>query len=145
SRVLRGTARDRRPPRPIPVQRSRRAMNLSLLLIAVAATVALLVWASVDVGSRLLQAWRTHFTRETGFHLRELFLFVDPARLYALTLSLTVLAAGGVWLATGSIALALVVALLLALSPGLVFRALRTRRIEKIEQQLPDALQMLAG
>ena len=120
-------------------------MNLTLLLIAVAATVALLVWASVDVGSRLLQAWQTHFTRETGFHLRELFLFVDPTRLYALTLSLTVLAAGGVWLATGSIALALVVALLQALSPGLVFRALRTRRIEKIEQQLPDALQMLAG
>lgn len=120
-------------------------MSLTLLLIVVAATVALLVWASVDVGTRMLRAWRTHFTRETGFHLRELFLFVDPARLYALTLALTVLATGSVWLVTGSIALSLAVALLLALSPGLVFRSLRTRRIEKIAQQLPDALQMLAG
>ena len=110
-----------------------------------ATTVALLVWALVDLGTRLLQAWRTHFTRETGFHLRELFLFVDPARLYALILSLTALGGGGVWLVTGSVTLALAVSLLMALSPGLVFRWLRSRRLEQIEQQLPDALQMLAG
>ena len=120
-------------------------MNLTALLIAVATTVALLVWALVDLGTRLLQAWRTHFTRETGFHLRELFLFVDPARLYALILSLTALGGGGVWLVTGSVTLALAVSLLMALSPGLVFRWLRSRRLEQIEQQLPDALQMLAG
>lgn len=120
-------------------------MSLTALLIAVATTVALLVWALVDLGTRLLQAWRTHFTRETGFHLRELFLFVDPARLYALILSLTALGGGGVWLVTGSVTLALAVSLLMALSPGLVFRWLRSRRLEQIEQQLPDALQMLAG
>lgn len=120
-------------------------MNVSILLIVVAATVTLLVWASVDIGTRLLQAWRTHFTQETGFHLRELFLFVDPARLYTLILSLTLLAGGGIRLVTGSLTVALAASLLLALSPGIVFRWLRARRIERIEQQLPDALQMLAG
>ena len=55
-------------------------MNLTVLLVAIALTVALLVWAAADVGTRVLHAWRTHFTRDTGFHLRELFLFVDPAR-----------------------------------------------------------------
>ena len=35
--------------------------------------------------------------------------------------------------------------IVLALTPRGVLRWLRTRRIERIEQQLPDALQMLAG
>ncbi len=120
-------------------------MNLAPLLLAVALTVALLAWSLADLGSRLLTAWRQRFTRETGFRLRELFLFVDPARLYALNLALTLLAAGLGWLASGSLAIALIIGLLLAISPGAIFRWLRARRLERIEQQLPDALQMLAG
>lgn len=120
-------------------------MNLAPLLLAVALTVALLAWSLADLGSRLLAAWRQRFTRETGFRLRELFLFVDPARLYALNLAVTMLAAGLGWLASGSLALALIIGLLLAISPGAIFRWLRARRLERIEQQLPDALQMLAG
>jgi len=120
-------------------------VNLAPLLLAVALTVALLAWSLADLGSRLLAAWRQRFTRETGFRLRELFLFVDPARLYALNLAVTMLAAGLGWLASGSLALALIIGLLLAISPGAIFRWLRARRLERIEQQLPDALQMLAG
>jgi len=120
-------------------------MNLTIVLAVVAVTIALLVWALVDIGTRLLQAWRERFTRETGFHLRELFLFVDPARLYVLNLALTLLGAGAAWLLTGSMLVALAVAVVLVLSPSLVLRWLRARRIEHVEQQLPDALQMLAG
>lgn len=120
-------------------------MNLTLVLIVIAATVALLVWATVDIGARLLRAWRERFTRETGFHLRELFLFIDPARLHALNLALTLLGACAAWLLTGSLMVALAAALVLAVSPSAVFRHLRALRIERIEQQLPDALQMLAG
>ena len=120
-------------------------MNLELVLIVVAITIALFVWALVDISGRLLQAWRERFTRETGFHLRELFLFVDPARLYVLNLALTLLGAGTAWLLTGSVLVALAVTVVLVLSPSLVLRWLRARRIEHVEQQLPDALQMLAG
>ena len=120
-------------------------MNLGVVLAVVAITIALLVWALVDIGTRLLQAWRERFTRETGFHLRELFLFVDPARLYVLNLALTLLGTGAAWLLTGSMLVALAVAVVLVLSPSLVLRWLRARRIDQVEQQLPDALQMLAG
>ena len=120
-------------------------MNLGVVLAVVAVTIALLVWALVDIGTRLLQAWRERFTRETGFHLRELFLFVDPSRLYVLNLALTLLGAGAAWLLTGSVLVALAVAVVLVLSPSLVLRWLRARRINQVEQQLPDALQMLAG
>lgn len=120
-------------------------MNLSIVLAVVAVTVALLVWALVDIGTRVLQAWRERFTRETGFHLRELFLFIDPVRLYVLNIALTLLGAVAAWLLTGSVVIALAVAIVLTLSPSAVLRWLRARRIAHIEQQLPDALQMLAG
>lgn len=120
-------------------------MNLELVLIVVAITIALFVWALVDISGRLLQAWRERFTRETGFHLRELFLFIDPARLYVLNLALTVLCALAAWLLSASLLMALVAAIVLALTPRGVLRWLRKRRVEHIEQQLPDALQMLAG
>lgn len=113
--------------------------------LAIAAAVALLVWALADLGSKLLAAWRTHFTRETHHSLRDLFLFADPSRLYAINLALMVLAAVGVWLLTHSLIVALGVAALLALAPRLIFRWLRQCRIDRIEQQLPDALLMIAG
>lgn len=120
-------------------------MNLELVLIVVAVTIALFVWALVDIGTGLLQAWRERFTRETGFHLRELFLFVDPARLYVLNITFMLLGALTAWLLSGSLLMALAAAIMLALSPRAVLRWLRARRVEHIEQQLPDALQMLAG
>ncbi|MDP1862962.1 MAG: type II secretion system F family protein [Thiobacillus sp.] len=112
---------------------------------AVAAAVALLVWALTDLGGRWLVAYRTRFTRDTHFSMRELFLFADPSRLYALNLAMMLIASTGTWLLTHSLVLALIVAVLLALAPRFIFRWLRRRRIDRIEQQLPDALLMISG
>lgn len=113
--------------------------------LAVAAAVALLVWAMSDFGSRWLAAYRTRFTRDTHFSMRELFLFADPSRLYALNLGFMLLAAVAAWLLTHSLVVSVVVAALLALLPRLIFKWLRNRRVENIEQQLPDALLMISG
>lgn len=113
--------------------------------LAVAAAVALLVWALADLGGKLLVAYRARFTRDTHFKLRELFLFADPSRVYAINLALMLLAAAAIWLLSHSLVLALFVAVVLAFAPRLVFRWMRRRRIDRIEQQLPDALLMIAG
>ncbi len=113
--------------------------------LAIALAVALLVWALFDLGGKLLAAWRTRFTRDTRFNLHELFLFADPSRLYAINLAFMLLAATAVWLLTHSLVLALIVAVLLAFAPRLVFGWMRRRRIDRIEQQLPDALLMISG
>jgi tight adherence protein B len=113
--------------------------------LAIAIAVALLVWASFDLGSRLLAAYRTRFTRDTDFRLRELFLFADPSRLYAINLALMLLAATAVWLLTRSLLPALITAVLLAFAPHFIFGWMRRRRIDRIEQQLPDTLLMISG
>jgi tight adherence protein B len=113
--------------------------------LAIALAVALLVWASFDLGGKLLAAYRTRFTRDTHFKLRELFLFADPSRLYAINLALMLLAAAAVWMLTQSMTLALIIGVLLGFVPRLVFGWMRRRRIDRIEQQLPDALLMISG
>jgi tight adherence protein B len=113
--------------------------------LAIAVAVALLVWASFDLGGKLLAAYRTRFTRDTHVSMRELFLFADPSRLYAINLALMLLAATAIWLVTHSLALAAVVAALLGFAPRLAFGWMRRRRIDRIEQQLPDALLMISG
>lgn len=112
---------------------------------AIALAVALLVWASFDLGSKLLASHRTRFTRDTHFNLRELFLFADPSRLYAINLAFMLLAAMATWLLTQSLVLAASVATLLGFAPRLAFGWMRRRRIDRIEQQLPDALLMISG
>lgn len=120
-------------------------MIVIVFSLAVATAAALLVWALTDLGGRQLAAYRERFTRDTHFNLRELFLFADPARLYAMNLAIMLLAAGAIFMLTHSEVLALIVAALLALAPRLIFRWMRRRRIDRIELQLPDALLMIAG
>ena len=113
--------------------------------LVVAVSVALLVWALTDIGGKVLGLYRDRFTRDTALDLRELFLFTDPSRLYAINLALMLLAAMVVWITSRSLVLASVVAVLLAFAPRLVFGWLRRRRMDAVEQQLPDALLMIAG
>lgn len=113
------------------------------LLLAVA--VALLVWALSELGSRWLVEYRERFTRDTHFNLRELFLTTDPAQLFALNVAALLLGGLGAWYLSGSMMLGLIVTALVGFVPGLAFRLMRKRRLDRIEAQLPDAMLMLAG
>jgi len=113
--------------------------------LAIAVGVALLVWALTDIGGKLLVIYRERFTRDTRMDLRELFLFGDPAKLYAINLALMLLLAAVAWLLSESLLIAMLVAVLVAFAPRLLFGWLRRRRLKQIQQQLPDALLMIAG
>jgi tight adherence protein B len=122
-------------------------MNLILLGVAaiLAIAVALLVWSLTELGSRWLAEYRERFTRDTHFNLRELFLTTDSTQLFALNIALMLLLALGTWYFTDSLVAAVGTVVLVGFLPPWVFRWLRRRRIDQIEQQMPDALLMLAG
>ena len=111
----------------------------------IALATALLVGAAIDIGTRGLVRYRQVFTETARFSLRELFLFVEPQRLFLLNLGaigLTGVLAGvvtGSWLAAAGVAVAS------ALLPRAILRLLRRRRLAALERQLPDALLILAG
>lgn len=118
---------------------------VSAASVAVAVAITLLVWSLFDIGSNGLARYRQLFTERTNLGLRELFLFIDPTRLYLVNLALMLLAAPLAWILSGSLLPALGIAAVSGLGPRQLLRWLRRRRLDKMEQQLPDALLMLAG
>lgn len=117
----------------------------SLVAGVVALSIVLLVWSLASLVSRGMERYRRLFTERAHVDLRELFLFIDPARLYMLNVALILLLGALTWGLTGNALPVLLVAAATAFGPRVVLRWLRRRRIEKLEQQLPDALQMLSG
>jgi len=124
-------------------------MSTSLVATLVAAVVAMavmmLVWSVASIATSGLARYRRLFTERANVGLRELFLFVDPGRLFVLNLALLVLLTTLAWVLTRNAIPAIVTAIVVAFGPRFLLRWLRRRRVEKLEQQLPDALQMLAG
>lgn len=123
-------------------------MNSTPILIATLAfglAAALLAWSAIAIAGNALVRYHEHFTADARVRLRELFLFMDPARLFVLNLLAVTVGGVGSWLATNQPLLAAGVALSLALLPRIGFTLLRRRRMALIEQQLPDALQIIAG
>jgi tight adherence protein B len=117
----------------------------TVLSAILAIAVILLVWSTAELGAAALASYRQSFTERARFNLRELFLFMDPARLYALNVGLMLLAGAVAWLSTRSVLLGGGVAVVAGFVPWWTFRWMRARRLLKIEDQLPDALLILAG
>jgi tight adherence protein B len=113
------------------------------LLIAVAT--ALLVWAVAGAAAGSLSRYRQTVEDRTRYRLRELFLFMDPGRLFAFNAAVTIVAGCAAWLVSASILAGLVVASAASLLPRWMFRFMRRRRLARLQAQLPNALMVLAG
>jgi tight adherence protein B len=121
------------------------AEALYLVTAVVAISAALLAWFLVDLGTVTMGKYRSSFTERAQFQAQEFFLFVDPRKLFVANIA--VMALGGilVWSITGAALIAIPVFFLLAGLPRLIYAWLRKRRLSRFEQQLPDALMMIAG
>lgn len=113
--------------------------------VVMALAAALLAWFVMDVGSATLKRYRANFTERTRFQVREFFLFIDPARLFAVNMAGMLIGALLIGAASGSVVLGVAALAALGFAPRIVYRTLRRRRMMRFESQLPDALMMLAG
>jgi tight adherence protein B len=124
-------------------------MNTPSMLVIVtvfaAVAAAMLAWFIIDMGITTMARYRAEFTERTHFQAREFFLFIDPAKLFILHLAMMALGAIMAALATGNLLAGVPVFFGLGLLPRLLYAWLRQRRQRKFEEQLPDALMMLAG
>lgn len=121
-------------------------MDPVVALIAVfALSAALFAYVAIEAGTVMAARHRERFTRQARVQARDLFLFVDPAKLYMANLAAVAMGAVLTWAATESVLLTLAVAAVLFIAPQWAWRVLRRRRLERIEAQLPDALLMIAG
>ncbi|MBU2789241.1 type II secretion system F family protein [Acidithiobacillus sp. YTS05] len=114
---------------------------------------AALVFLSVGVlffvlvqGARMVLArQRATFTQTTKSSLADMFLFADPSLLWRLNLGALLLIPLLIYLLIPSLPLVIAVALLVAVSPRLLLGYLKARRFDRLHQQLPDTLLMMAS
>lgn len=115
--------------------------------------IAVLVFLSVGTvffvltqGSRtVLARQRATFTQTTKSSLADMFLFADPGLLWRLNLGALLLIPLVMYLLVPSLPLVIAAALLVAVSPRLLLRYLKARRFDRLHQQLPDTLLMMAS
>ncbi len=115
--------------------------------------VALLVFGCVAVSGVLLarssagfmERYRENFLNQARLNLADMFLFVDPQMLFATNIVVLVVLPLLLWLITGNLLVPLAVLVALAVLPRKVYVWLKQRRLDQIQQQLPDALLMLSG
>ncbi len=119
--------------------------SLAFVAGVVAVSTALLVWFAIDAGTVAMARYRANFTQRTRFQAQEFFLFLDPRKLYVANLAVMALGALLAWAITGGVLPAVVALVGLGFFPRVLYAWMRTRRLRRFEEQLPDALSMLAG
>lgn len=116
-------------------------------LAAVAAMICItaLAWRAQHWLAPTLRHYRERYTRDAKVWFGELFLFIDPARLWAGAVTLAALAAALGFMATSSGGVAVAAGAAAWRAPRMLVNVLRRRRMRRFEQQLPMALLMLAS
>lgn len=107
--------------------------------------VGALVGASAGVVQERIDLYKNRFTEDARMQMSDMFVTVDPARLFLINVLALILIPVGLhayfelWVVTGG---AFVVLLLV---PGIIWKRLRDKRLKTIEEQLPDAFLMIAS
>jgi len=121
------------------------AIPTPLLVGAIFITVLLSLWLFLSFGTRWLSRRQQRLASAAQNDLAGMFIFTDAERIFVLNLALAAVAPIIAWLLTGNLLLAGLAAALGLAAPQLLLRFIRRRRLRRFEQQLPDALLMMAG
>lgn len=89
--------------------------------------------------------YRETFTEQARFNLADMFMFMDTQKLFYANAAALFILPAVVWLATDNLLLAVITIGLLIFLPRKMYTLMRQRRIDKIQQQLPDGLMMVAS
>ncbi len=120
-------------------------LRVLVAMSASAAGIALAFAGGFLVLSGLVRRYRRKFDRRVGVQLGRAHLFIEPARLLALSLAASVALTALAAAVTASVVLAVVVALATGALPAIALRWIRMRRIETFRAQMPDVLLLTAG
>ena len=107
---------------------------------------ATLLWMVVlEKGQDFLEGYRETFTSTASSNMSDMFLFVDPQKLFKYNLIAIVVLPLLSWVVFRDFAATLAVLGIVIILPATLYRTMRARRMKKFEAQLPDALIMVSG
>jgi tight adherence protein B len=116
-----------------------------MTLWAVSALVLISAFLLIYGASRGLSEYRSQFTESAKISMEDMFVFIDPNKVFMGSVALVLVVPITVWLFSGAAVLAAISAVFVLAAPRTLQSFLIARRKAKIIEQLPDAMYMLAG
>jgi tight adherence protein B len=116
-----------------------------MTLWAVSALVLISAVLLIYGASRGLSEYRSQFTESAKISMEDMFVFIDPNKVFMGSVALVLVVPITVWLFSGAAVLAAISAVVVLAAPRTLQSFLIARRKAKIIEQLPDAMYMLAG
>jgi tight adherence protein B len=115
------------------------------MIVAVFILIILAMSLLVFGAYRFLSDYRSQFTENAKISLEDMFVFVDPNKVFMGSIALVLVIPVLIWIFSGSPVLAVLSAFFVVAAPRMLQQWLIARRKYKIIEQLPDAMYMLAG
>ncbi|AOY91700.1 secretion system protein F [Cupriavidus sp. USMAA2-4] len=120
-------------------------MSLTVVLPVIFCGILLIGWILISQGKKLFTSRTEHVAGELAASLADTFVFVSRQKVLAWTTGAVVLLPLGVFVATGNLLATAVAAPMAFMVPRKYMAWMRKRRLQMLEQQMPDALLMMAG
>lgn len=119
---------------------------MSTLLIGVSVFFATIIF--VLLGVQTLKSattnYQEHFVTSANANLSDMFIFIEPQKLYMLMVFILVFSFGFLWLYFNSFIPALIIAVVLAFLPRFIYKFLKNMRLKRFNLALPDALNSIS-
>ncbi|MDC3211246.1 type II secretion system F family protein [Pseudoalteromonas distincta] len=120
-------------------------MSSLMIMIIVGITVSLLVYGGNYISRDLAEKYRDTFTHTAKRNLSDMFLFIEPQKLFIANIIGMLLFFLFIWSYTGAVVLALILVTIVAFLPPYFYKYLQNRRKKLFIKQLPDALNMICA
>jgi len=108
-------------------------------------TALIFAWLLAQTLGRYWKEYRETFTESTSAGMADMFMFVDPQRLFLLNVGGIIVVPLISWFISHDVIITISSAVAMAFLPGMIYRMIRKRRLKKFEEQLPDAFMMISA
>ncbi len=115
------------------------------IVLPSAFSAGLLCWSALHVVPAAFEGFRQSVTAQAEQESAQLFWFFDIAMAFRLYVAVMLFAGAAVWLFSGLALVGLLVPVLMVALPRLAWKAMRKRRQRRFDEQLPEALLIVAG
>jgi tight adherence protein B len=120
-------------------------LNFPIVIGAISLAVIVAIWTLFQMAERGLRKQKQNLQAAASTSLQEMFIFVDPTRLFYMNVAALIFIPGIVYLITANPVFTVAAVVIVILAPKLLVNYLKKKRERAFEEQLPEALLMIAG
>jgi tight adherence protein B len=122
-------------------------MSIFAIIIGVCLFLSVLIFSVIGY-TQLLNAaskYEKNFKQTAEINLTEMFVFIEPEKLYVANIIIIISTFAVLWLITEAWPVAIMVAVLLGFTPKFLWVILKNKRLDRFLSELPDALNSLSA